>query len=222
MSQEDMASKNIEKANKFYEIGMKNIKLQMKLLGTNFVVLRPKGNNKKKTVFGGTYSSDSTLENDYEQFTTRLIINMNEFKDVWNRNRDTVESYTPDGTLNVGDELADLVGPLGQPTHIKKYGTVVCLAGGYGAAPCYLIAKAFKEAGNKVYMIMGARTKDLIFWEDKMKDACTELFITTDDGTLGEKGFVTQVLERIICRSFCFIQIQLSIIWHNIKFSHNI
>jgi ferredoxin--NADP+ reductase len=100
--------------------------------------------------------------------------------------------------LNVGDELVDIVGPLGQPTHIKKYGTVVCLAGGYGAAPCYLIAKAFKEAGNKVYMIMGARNKDLIFWQDKMKDACTELFITTDDGTLGEKGFVTQVLERIM------------------------
>lgn len=100
--------------------------------------------------------------------------------------------------LNVGDELVDLVGPLGQPTHIKNYGTVVCVAGGYGAAPCYLIAKAFKDAGNKVYMIMGARSKDLIFWEDKMKDACAELFITTDDGTLGEKGFVTQVLDRII------------------------
>lgn len=100
--------------------------------------------------------------------------------------------------LEVGDELLDLVGPLGQPTHIKKYGTVICLAGGYGAAPCYLIAKAFKEAGNKVYMIMGARTKDLIFWQDKMEKACDELFITTDDGTLGEKGFVTQVLDRII------------------------
>ena len=100
--------------------------------------------------------------------------------------------------LNVGDELADLVGPLGQPTHIKNYGTVVCVAGGYGAAPCYLIAKAFKEAGNKVYMIMGARNKDLIFWQDKMKDSCSELYITTDDGTLGEKGFVTQVLERIM------------------------
>ena len=100
--------------------------------------------------------------------------------------------------LEVGEEIADIVGPLGQPTHIKNYGTVVCLAGGYGAAPCYLIAKAFKEAGNKVYMIMGARNKDLIFWADKMKDACTELFITTDDGTLGEKGFVTQVFERIM------------------------
>lgn len=100
--------------------------------------------------------------------------------------------------LNAGDELVDIVGPLGQPTHIKKYGTVVCLAGGYGAAPCYLIAKAFKEVGNKVYMIMGARTKELIFWEDKMENACDELFITTDDGTYGEKGFVTQVLERIM------------------------
>ena len=100
--------------------------------------------------------------------------------------------------LKTGDAFHDFVGPLGQPTHIEKYGTVVCLAGGYGAAPCYLIAKAFKEAGNKVYMIMGARNKELIFWQDKMKDACTELFITTDDGSLGEKGFVTQVLDRLI------------------------
>ncbi|MBP7211418.1 sulfide/dihydroorotate dehydrogenase-like FAD/NAD-binding protein [bacterium] len=100
--------------------------------------------------------------------------------------------------LGVGDEIADVVGPLGKPTDIKKYGTVVCIAGGYGAAPCYLISKAFKEAGNKVYMIMGARNKDLIFWQDKMKDACTELFITTDDGSLGIKGFGTQVLEKIM------------------------
>ncbi len=102
--------------------------------------------------------------------------------------------------INEGEEIHDIVGPLGKPTHIKNYGTVVCLAGGYGAAPCYLIAKAFKEAGNKVYMIMGARNKDLIFWADKMQNACTELFITTDDGSMGEKGFVTQVLEKIMNR----------------------
>lgn len=102
--------------------------------------------------------------------------------------------------LGVGDEICDIVGPLGQPTHIENYGTVVCLAGGYGAAPCYLIAKAFKEAGNKVYMIMGARNKDLIFWNDKMKDACSELYITTDDGSLGTKGFVTGVMEDIMGR----------------------
>ncbi len=103
-------------------------------------------------------------------------------------------------TLNEGDELVDIVGPLGQPTHIKNYGTVVCLAGGYGAAPCYLIAKAFKDAGNKVYMIMGARNKDLIFWQDKMQDACTELFVTTDDGSMGTKGFVTNVMEDIMSK----------------------
>ena len=102
--------------------------------------------------------------------------------------------------LNEGDDIPDLVGPLGKPTHIEKYGTVVCLAGGYGAAPCYLIAKAFKGAGNKVYMIMGARNCDLIFWKEKMKDACDELFITTDDGSLGEKGFVTNVLDRLMNR----------------------
>ena len=100
--------------------------------------------------------------------------------------------------LNVGDDIVDLVGPLGKPTSVKKYGTVVCVAGGYGAAPCYLIAKALKDAGNKVYMIMGARSKDLIFWDEKMKDVCTELFITTNDGSLGEQGFVTNVLSRII------------------------
>lgn len=102
--------------------------------------------------------------------------------------------------LNVGDELVDIVGPLGKPTDIKKYGTVVCVAGGYGAAPCYLISKALKEAGNKVYMISGARTKDLLFWEDKMKAASTELYLTTDDGSYGIKGFGTTVLQDIMNR----------------------
>ncbi len=100
--------------------------------------------------------------------------------------------------LNVGDSILDLVGPLGKPTDIKNYGTVVCVAGGYGAAPCYLISKAFKDAGNKVYMIMGARNKDLIFWQDKMRKASTELFITTDDGSMGIKGFGTQVLGELM------------------------
>ena len=100
--------------------------------------------------------------------------------------------------LNEGDEIQDLVGPLGVPTEIKNYGTVICVAGGYGAAPCYLIAKAFKDAGNKVYMVMGARKGDLIFWQDKMKKASTELFIATDDGSLGRKGFVTEVVKELM------------------------
>ena len=100
--------------------------------------------------------------------------------------------------LEVGDEIVDVVGPLGKPTEIEKYGTVVCVAGGYGAAPCYLISKAFHDAGNKVHMITGARNKDLLFWQDKMKTACTELHVATDDGSLGHKGFVTEVLAEII------------------------
>ena len=101
----DMASNNLNKANRFYEVGMRNIKLLLTLLGIEFVVLRPKANSKWKNVFGGTYSSNPTLENDYEQFTTKLIINQNELRDVWNRNRDTVEVYSDDGSLEVGDEL---------------------------------------------------------------------------------------------------------------------
>ncbi len=100
--------------------------------------------------------------------------------------------------LNAGDEVLDVVGPLGRPTEIQKYGTVVCVAGGYGAAPCYLISNAFHNAGNKVHMIMGARNKDLIFWQDKMAKACDELHIATDDGSLGHKGFVTEVLAEIM------------------------
>lgn len=100
--------------------------------------------------------------------------------------------------LQAGEEILDLVGPLGVPTHIQNYGTVVCVAGGYGAAPAYLIAKAYKDAGNKVYMIIGTRTESLVFWEDKMKTACDELFITTDDGSKGRKGFVTEQLKDIM------------------------
>jgi hypothetical protein len=104
-NKEGMVSSQLEKANKLYSIGAQAIKIQLALAGTNFVVLRPKDNSKWKNVFGGTYSSDSTLENDYDQFTTRLIVNLSEMKDVWNRNRDTLEVITNDGTLEVGDEL---------------------------------------------------------------------------------------------------------------------
>ena len=75
---ENMASTNLDRTNKFYQAGLKNIKAQLALTGTQFVVLRPKENSKWKNVFGGTYSSDSTLENDYDQFTTTLLVNLND------------------------------------------------------------------------------------------------------------------------------------------------
>lgn len=104
-NQESMASKFLDKANKLMEIGMQQIKFQLKMLGTDFVVLRPKDNSKWKNVFGGSYSSDPTKETDYDQFTTRLLINLNDMRDVWSRNRDTTEVYSDNGELQVGDEV---------------------------------------------------------------------------------------------------------------------
>jgi len=100
--------------------------------------------------------------------------------------------------LNPGDEIQDLAGPLGIPTEIKNFGTVVCVAGGYGAAPAYLIAKAFKEAGNKVYIIVGARSAELVFWQDKMESVSDKYFITTNNGSLGKQGLVTDQLAEIM------------------------
>lgn len=102
---EGMVSDYLNRSNKFLQVGMKNIKVLMKMVGTKFIVSRPKDNSKWKNVFGGSYSSDSTLENDYDQFTTTLIINMNDMRDVWSRNRDIIETYSDNGELEVGDEL---------------------------------------------------------------------------------------------------------------------
>jgi ferredoxin--NADP+ reductase len=102
------------------------------------------------------------------------------------------------GTLEAGDAVADFVGPLGHPTEIEDYGTVVCVGGGVGIAPIYPIARALKEAGNTVLGIMGARSRDLMFWEDKMSAVCDELIVCTDDGTYGRMALVTQPLQEIL------------------------
>lgn len=101
-------------------------------------------------------------------------------------------------TFNDNDEILDVVGPLGMPSHIENFGTVVCVGGGIGIAPVYPIARALKEAGNKVISIIGARNKDLIIFEDKMAAISDELIITTDDGTAGQKGFVTDPLKKML------------------------
>ncbi len=102
------------------------------------------------------------------------------------------------GTMNVGDRLLDVVGPLGKPTEIENYGTVVCVGGGVGIAPLYPITKALKEAGNKVIGILGARSKNLLILEKEFKEITDELYITTDDGSYGKKGFVSDELKRLI------------------------
>lgn len=100
--------------------------------------------------------------------------------------------------LNKDDYLADFVGPLGQPSEIENYGTVVCVGGGVGVAPIYPIARALKEAGNEVISIIGARSKDLLILEDEMKNASSKLLVATDDGSYGHKGFVTDLLKEVL------------------------
>lgn len=101
-------------------------------------------------------------------------------------------------TLQEGDGYQDVIGPLGKPTHVEKLGTVVCVGGGTGVAVLYPITRAFKEADNRVISIVGARNKDLLILEDKMKAASDEFHVCTDDGSYGRKGFVTEALKEIL------------------------
>ncbi len=102
------------------------------------------------------------------------------------------------GTMEVGDELASLTGPLGNPTEIENYGTVICVGGGVGIAPIYPIARALRAAGNYVISIIGARNKELLFWENKMRSVSDELIVCTDDGSYGRKGFVMDPLKELL------------------------
>ncbi|MBO8138013.1 MAG: sulfide/dihydroorotate dehydrogenase-like FAD/NAD-binding protein [Desulfotomaculum sp.] len=101
------------------------------------------------------------------------------------------------GRMNEGDYLADVVGPLGEPSEIENFGRVVCVGGGVGVAPIYPITRALKEAGNEVISVIGARTKDLLFWRDKMAAVSDRIITCTDDGSYGEKGFVTDAVKRL-------------------------
>jgi ferredoxin--NADP+ reductase/dihydroorotate dehydrogenase electron transfer subunit len=96
------------------------------------------------------------------------------------------------------DVLQDFVGPLGKPADVQKLGTVILVGGGVGIAPVYPQVKAYREAGNKVISIIGARNKDLLILEEEMQDASDELYVATDDGSKGHHGFVTEVAKKIL------------------------
>jgi NAD(P)H-flavin reductase len=100
--------------------------------------------------------------------------------------------------LGTGDAVADFVGPLGLATHVENYGTVACVAGGVGVAVITPIARAMKQKGNRVISIMGARTKNLMFWENELRAASDELVVTTDDGSYGRKALVTEPLKELL------------------------
>jgi NAD(P)H-flavin reductase len=103
-------------------------------------------------------------------------------------------------SLNTGDNILDLSGPLGIPSEIESFGKVVCVGGGVGVAPVYPIARAMKQAGNEVITIMGARNKELIFWEERLRSISNELIVTTDDGSYARKGLVTEPLKEVLER----------------------
>jgi len=115
---------------------------------------------------------------------------------IWQRVGKTTAELSD---LQVGDEIANISGPLGRPTHIKNFGTVVCVGGGIGCAPLLPIARALKEAGNKIISILGARSKNLLILEDEFRLISDELIVTTDDGSYGRKALVTEPLNEV-CR----------------------
>jgi NAD(P)H-flavin reductase len=100
--------------------------------------------------------------------------------------------------MNAGDEILDVVGPLGHATHIENYGTVLCAGGGVGVAPLMPIVKALKAAGNRIVTVLAGRTKELIILEDEMRKHSDEMIVMTDDGSYGQKGLVTAGMEEMI------------------------
>jgi ferredoxin--NADP+ reductase len=102
------------------------------------------------------------------------------------------------GAMQAGEHLASLTGPLGLPSEIENWGTVLCVGGGVGIAPIYPIARDLKAAGNKVISIIGARNKDLLFWEEKMREVSDELIVCTDDGSYGRKALVTIPMKELL------------------------
>jgi ferredoxin--NADP+ reductase len=99
--------------------------------------------------------------------------------------------------LNVGDDVTDVVGPLGNPTHIEKVGTVLCAGGGVGIAPLLPIVEALHQAGNKVISLLAAKTKELLILEKEIRSHSDEVIIMTDDGSYGQKGLITLGMEEI-------------------------
>lgn len=116
---------------------------------------------------------------------------------VWQRVGKTTAELSD---MQVGDEIASIAGPLGRPTHTENFGTCVCVGGGIGNAPLLPIAKALKQAGNKVISIIGARAKELLILEKEFAEISDELIVTTDDGSYGRKALVTEPLKEVCQR----------------------
>lgn len=142
-----------------------------------------------------------SINNDYSERIPLTIAGADADKGsirlVWQRVGKTTSELAD---LKQGDEIANIAGPLGNPTHIENFGTVVCVGGGIGNAPLLPIATALKKAGNKVISILGARNKELLILEDEFAKISDELIVTTDDGSHGRKALVTEPLKELCQR----------------------
>ncbi len=143
-----------------------------------------------------------SMNNEYAERIPLTIVDANVEKGtirlVWQRVGKTTAELSD---LQQGDEIANVVGPLGNPTHLENFGTVVCVGGGIGNAPLLPIAKALKTQGNKIISILGARSKELLMLEEEFARTSDELIITTDDGSYGRKALVTEPLREICQRN---------------------
>jgi len=141
------------------------------------------------------------INNEYSERIPLTIAGANPEKGtiqlIWQRVGKTTTELSE---LKVGDEIQNVAGPLGKPTLLKKFGTVVCVGGGIGNAPLLPIAKALKEKGNKIISILGARNKELLILEKEFAQISDELIVTTDDGSHGRKALVTEPLKEICQR----------------------
>jgi ferredoxin--NADP+ reductase len=159
-------------------IEVKSEEIAAKILPGQFVIIRvrPQGERIPLTV----------VKKDLNKKTVTLIVQ------VVGRTTELLSK------LDTGDSLNDLVGPLGNPTETKRLGTVLIIGGGVGIAEILPVSRAFKEAGNSIIGIIGARSKDMLILEKEMKEVCDKLHITTDDGSYGKKGFVSDVLKELL------------------------
>ena len=123
---------------------------------------------------------------DREQGTITLVV------------QEVGKTTTEMSKMRAGDQLASLTGPLGIASEIEQYGTVVCIGGGFAIAPIYPIARALKEAGNVVLSILGVRTRELLFWEKRMRTVCDQVIVCTDDGSYGREGLVIDPLLEML------------------------
>jgi ferredoxin--NADP+ reductase len=142
-----------------------------------------------------------SINNEYSERIPLTIADVNPKRGtirlIWQRVGKTTAELAD---LQQGDEIANVTGPLGKPTHIENFGTIVCVGGGIGNAPLLPIAKALKEAGNEIISILGARNKELLVLEDDFAKISDELIITTDDGSYGRKALVTEPLKEVCQR----------------------